>query len=136
MKEETKKYPEEFKKQIVELYENGKSVINLAREYGLVEQTIYKWIHRYETEEYLAELKIRHSYSRKGCPYDNSCIESFHSILKKEEVNLKKYKDFKDAYNAIFEFIEAWYNRERIHSCLNYRTPDEVYSNLEKSLVA
>ena len=87
-------------------------------------------------EEYLAELKIRHSYSRKGCPYDNSCIESFHSILKKEEVNLKKYKDFKDAYNAIFEFIEAWYNRERIHSCLNYRTPDEVYSNLEKSLVA
>ena len=49
MKEETKKYPEEFKKQIVELYENGKTVINLAREYGLVEQTIYKWIHRYET---------------------------------------------------------------------------------------
>lgn len=60
-------------------------------------------------EEYLAELKIRHSYSRKGCPYDNSCIESFHLILKKEEVNLKKYKDFKDAYNAIFEFIESWY---------------------------
>ena len=30
------------------IYENGKSVINLAREYGLVEQTIYKWIHRYE----------------------------------------------------------------------------------------
>ena len=49
MKEETKKYPEEFKKQIVELYENGKTVINLAREYGLVEQTIYKWIHRYES---------------------------------------------------------------------------------------
>lgn len=42
------KYTEEFKKQIVELYENGKSVIDLAREYGLVEQTIYKWIHRYE----------------------------------------------------------------------------------------
>lgn len=50
-------------------------------------------------EEYLAELKIRYSYSRKDCPYDNSCIESFHSSL-------------------------------------NYRTPDEVYSNLEKSLVA
>lgn len=48
MKEE-KKYPEEFKKQIVELYENGKTVINLAREYGLVEQTIYKWIHKYES---------------------------------------------------------------------------------------
>ena len=48
MKEE-KKYPEEFKKQIDELYKNGKTVINLAREYGLVEQTIYKWIHRYES---------------------------------------------------------------------------------------
>lgn len=87
-------------------------------------------------EEYLAKLKIRHSYSRKGCPYDNSCIESFHSILKKEEVNLKKYKDFKDAYNAIFEYIESWYNRERIHSCLNYRTPDEVYSENKNSFVA
>lgn len=80
--------------------------------------------------------KAFYNLSVKGCPYDNSCIESFHSILKKEEVNLKKYKDFKDAYNAIFEFIEAWYNRERIHSSLNYRTPDEVYSNLEKLLVA
>ena len=87
-------------------------------------------------EEYLAELKIRHSYSRKGCPYDNSYIESFHSILKKEEVNLKKYKDFKEAYNAIFEFIEAWYNRERIHSCLNYKTPDEVHSEDEESFAA
>ena len=48
MEAKNKHYPEEFKKQIVELYENGKSVIDLAREYGLVEQTIYKLIHRYE----------------------------------------------------------------------------------------
>ena len=48
MEAKNKHYPEEFKKQIVELYENGKTVIDLAREYGLVEQTIYKWIHRYE----------------------------------------------------------------------------------------
>jgi transposase len=46
-------------------------------------------------ESALAELRIRHSYSKKGYPYDNSCIESFHSVLKKEEVNLKKYKDSK-----------------------------------------
>lgn len=79
-------------------------------------------------ESTLAELKIRHSYSKKGYPYDNSCIESFHSVLKKEEVNLKKYKDSKEAYNAIFEYIESWYNRRRIHSSLNYRTPEAVYS--------
>ena len=37
-------------------------------------------------ERYLASNKIRHSYSRKGCPYDNACIESFHSLIKKEEI--------------------------------------------------
>lgn len=83
-------------------------------------------------EAALAELRIRHSYSKKGYPYDNSCIESFHSVLKKEEVNLKKYKDSKAAYNAIFEYIESWYNRKRIHSSLNYRTPEAVYSECEK----
>lgn len=83
-------------------------------------------------ESALAELKIRHSYSRKGYPYDNSCIESFHSVLKKEEVNLRKYKDSKAAYNAVFEYIESWYNSKRIHSSLNYRTPEAVYSECEK----
>ncbi|MCR5763603.1 MAG: integrase core domain-containing protein [Treponema sp.] len=83
-------------------------------------------------ESALAELKIRHSYSKKGCPYDNYCIESFHSVLKKEEVSLNKYKDSKAAYNAIFEYIESWYNRKRIHSSLNYRTPESVYSEREK----
>jgi len=83
-------------------------------------------------EAALADLKIRHSYSKKGYPYDNSYIESFHSVLKKEEVNLRKYKDSKEAYNAIFEYIESWYNRKRIHSSLNYRTSEGVYSECEK----
>ena len=78
-------------------------------------------------ETCIASLGIRHSYSKKGYPYDNSCIESFHSVLKKEEVNLKKYKDSDQAYKAIFEYIESWYNRKRIHSSLNYRTPEAVY---------
>lgn len=43
-----KRYTEEFKKQIVDLFNSGKSVITMASEYGLVEQTIYKWIARYE----------------------------------------------------------------------------------------
>ena len=37
-------------------------------------------------EELLTERGIRHSYSRRGCPYDNSVLESFHASLKKEEV--------------------------------------------------
>ena len=78
-------------------------------------------------EAYLAERNIVHSFSRKGCPYDNACIESFHSILKKEEIHHKKYHDFKEAYNAIFEYIESWYNRKRIHSSIGYLTPDAVH---------
>lgn len=75
----------------------------------------------------LTKHKIRHSFSRKGCPYDNSCIESFHSVLKKEEVHCKTYIDSQDAYNSLFEYIESWYNRRRIHSSINYMTPDAVH---------
>ncbi len=66
-----------------------------------------------------------HSFSRKGNPYDNACIESFHAVLKKEEVYTKVYYDFEEAQKAIFEYIESWYNRKRIHGSLNYMTPQE-----------
>ena len=77
-------------------------------------------------EDCLLSKKILHSYSREGKPYDNACIESFHSVLKKEEVHRNNYYDFKDASKAIFEYIESWYNRKRIHSSLNYLTPQAV----------
>jgi len=48
MEKEPRKYTEDFKKQIVELHENGKTVIELASEYGLVGKTIYRWIRQYE----------------------------------------------------------------------------------------
>lgn len=76
-------------------------------------------------ESYLSEKKIRHSFSRKGNPYDNACIESFHSVLKKEEIYLHTYQDFKEARRAIFEYIESWYNRKRIHSGIDYMTPQQ-----------
>lgn len=78
-------------------------------------------------EEYLQSKGIIHSFSRKGNPYDNACIESFHSILKKEEVNHHKYYNFKVAQRAIFEYIESWYNRKRIHSSINYMTPQAAH---------
>ena len=77
-------------------------------------------------ENYLIEKGIKHSFSRKGNPYDNACIESFHSIMKKEEIYLNIYKDFNEANTAIFEYIESWYNRKRIHSALGYKTPQQV----------
>ena len=58
----------------------------------------------------------------------NACIESFHSILKKEEVNQNEYDDFKSAKRALFEYIESWYNRKRIHRAINYLTPQPAHS--------
>jgi putative transposase len=87
---------------------------------------------QYTSEDFakmIAEFEIKHSFSKKGCPYDNACIESFHAILKKEEVYLTRYRDFKIAGLKIFEFIEGWYNRNRLHSSLGYRTPQEAENN-------
>jgi len=78
-------------------------------------------------EDYLATKQMIHSFSRKGNPYDNACIESFHSVLKKEEVNHHKYYDIKAARKAVFEYIESWYNRKRIHSAINYKTPQAAH---------
>ena len=80
-------------------------------------------------EKLLNDLKIKHSYSKKGYPYDNASMESFNAILKKEEVNVNTYETFKEARLAIFEFIEGWYNTKRIHSTLGYITPNEKYNN-------
>ena len=80
-------------------------------------------------EKLLTDLKIRHSYSKKGYPYDNASMESFNAILKKEEVNVNNYETFNEAKLAIFEFIESWYNNLRIHSSLDYITPNEKYNN-------
>lgn len=63
-------------------------------------------------ESYLSKIKMKHSFSCKACPYDNACIESFHSLFKKEEVHLRTYIDSKDAYDSIFGYIESWYNRK------------------------
>lgn len=76
-------------------------------------------------ESYMLKKEMLHSFSRKGNPYDNACIESFHSVLKKEEVYHNKYHKFEEAQRAIFKYIESWYNRRRIHSTINYMTPQQ-----------
>ena len=76
-------------------------------------------------EKYLSSKGIVHSFSRKGNPYDNACMESFHSVLKKEEIYRHTYSDSTEARRAIFEYIEGWYNRKRIHSAIGYITPQQ-----------
>ena len=87
---------------------------------------------QYTSNKYESKLKeygITHSYSRKGYPYDNACMESFNSILKKEMVNYIKYKTFNEAKISLFEFIEGWYHNKRIHGSLNYMTPNQKYQS-------
>ncbi len=61
-------------------------------------------------------------------------MESFNAILKKEEVNVNTYETFKEARLAIFEFIEGWYNNTRIHSSLDYKTPNQKYNEYIKGV--
>lgn len=61
----------------------------------------------------LKNKKIKHSYSRKGCPGDNARIESFHSILKREYVNFQSFKTLEEAIVGIDSYIR-WYNSDRI----------------------
>ena len=76
-------------------------------------------------KELCKEFNIIKSFSKKGCPYDNACIESFHSSIKKEEIYRNTYRTFEEANIAIFKYIEGWYNRKRIHSSINYMTPEQ-----------
>ena len=76
--------------------------------------------------EVTKKFNMTHSFSYKGSPYDNACIESFHAILKKEEVNHVQYLDHKSAELALFQYIEGWYNRKRIHGSIDYKTPQEM----------
>lgn len=63
------------------------------------------------------------SYSKKGCPFDNAPMESFHASLKKEEVYLQHYSSFDIAKISLFDYIEGFYNRNRIHSAINFLSP-------------
>lgn len=73
-------------------------------------------------QERLKELGMTSSMSRKGNCYDNACIESFHSTIKKELVYLNKFETRAQARKEIFEYIEIFYNRQRIHSSIGYST--------------
>ena len=65
------------------------------------------------------------SMSRKGNCWDNSPSESFFSTLKGELMQGKAFASRRTAQGAIFEYMEVFYNRERLHSSLGYMSPVE-----------
>jgi putative transposase len=81
---------------------------------------------QYASHDYrraLQQAQSLASMSRKGNCYDNAAMESFWSTLKHELVYRRHFKTQAEARQAIFEFIEVFYNRRRLHSSLGYRSP-------------
>jgi putative transposase len=80
---------------------------------------------QYTSDGYLRLLEkaqCQISMSRTGNCYDNAAIESFFATLK-GECALSSFATRAEARSAIFEFIELWYNRQRLHSTLGYLSP-------------
>src|SRR5437868_9839388 len=80
----------------------------------------------------LAQHGLTASMSRKGNCYDNAFIESFFSTLKYELIYHHRFGSFAQARTAIFDYIETFYNRIRLHSSLAYQSPISFESQLKQ----
>jgi len=88
---------------------------------------------QYACDEYqglLARHHITCSMSGRGDCYDNAVMESFWSTLKTELVHLEHYGSHEQARASIFQYIEVFYNRERLHSSLGYVSPETFEAGL------
>ena len=89
---------------------------------------------QYASEPYRQALErhgIRQSMSRRGNCLDSAPMESFFASLKREQVHLTRFRTREEAKAAVFDYIEIFYNRQRLHSALGYRTPVEARASLE-----
>jgi putative transposase len=88
---------------------------------------------QYAAADYVAVLqqhKIEISMSRTGNPYDNAKAERFMRTLKYEEIYMNDYETLAEVCASIEHFIEAVYNRKRLHSAIGYRPPVEFEASL------
>jgi transposase InsO family protein len=83
----------------------------------------------------LAQHGLTASMSRKGNCYDNAFVESFFSTLKYELVYHHRFSNFAHARTAIFDYIETFYNRIRLHSSLVYLSPIKFESQLNQNQI-
>lgn len=94
---------------------------------------------QYACDDFTKKLdkhSITQSMSRKGNCWDNAPAESFFKTLKHELNMPDRFQDFQQARSAIFEFIEIWYNRKRLHSALDYQSPVQAEENLKHKSAA
>ena len=89
---------------------------------------------QYAAEPYrqvLGRHGMKQSMSRRGNCLDNAPMESFFASLKKEHVHHVRFRTRAEAKAAVFEYVEIFYNRQRLHSALGYRTPAEARAGME-----
>ena len=82
----------------------------------------------YKYQRILKHYQIIQSMSATGCCYDNAACESFFATLKKELIYKVQFIDMHDAKSSIFSYIEAFYNKVRLHSSISYLAPLEFES--------
>ena len=90
---------------------------------------------QYAAEPYRAVLArhgIVQSMSRRGNCLDNAPMESVFAALKVEHVHHCRFRTRAEAKAAVFDYIEVFYNRQRLHSALSYRTPAEARASMAK----
>ncbi len=83
---------------------------------------------QYASEIFREALKKQgctQSMSRKANCWDNAVAESFFGSIKKEMIHLERFETREAARKAIFDYIEIFYNKIRIHSTLNYLSPEQ-----------
>ena len=83
----------------------------------------------------LRQHRIRRSMSRKGNCWDNAPMESFIATLKTELIHHPDFHTRQEARQALFEYIEVFYNRQRTHSALGYKTPVQYEQQFESSII-
>lgn len=78
----------------------------------------------------LKKCKVRQSFSAPGNPLDNAVAKSFFTTFKKEEAYRRDYTSEKSFINGVAKYID-FYNNERLHEALNYKTPAEFERKFE-----
>ena len=87
----------------------------------------------YVYQDLLKRYGMRASMSRSANCYDNAYMESFFSTLKREWVHERRYRTRQEARLSIFEYVEVFYNRQRRHSALGYRSPEQYEGLLSET---
>ena len=121
-----KYYSPEFKQEAVRLAQACGNKSQVARDRGSQYAS-------FDYQRVLQQKGIVASMSRRGNCYDNAPTESWFATLKRELVYRTSYATHAQARQGIFEYIEVWYNRQRKHSAIRYKSPVAYEEQWKKS---